>query len=77
MTARKPKPTPTTPEELVRQYSEQARLHTDAARTSLAARDAAIVAMRAAGFSHRAIGEAAGLTHTAIQLILKRDQIEA
>lgn len=48
------------------------RQHADSARNATAARDRAIVAMRAKGASQRAIAQAAGLSHTAIQQILKR-----
>lgn len=41
-------------------------------KDALAARDALIIEMRAAGQTHRAIAQAAGLSHTAVQFILKR-----
>ena len=59
-----------TPEERVIQYAAEARKAT-------AARNKAIVAMSKAGYSLRAIGEAAGLTHTAIRQILGRGEAAA
>lgn len=46
--------------------------HAESVRNATAARDRAIVAMHAKGASGRQIARSAGLSHTAIQQILKR-----
>ncbi len=50
--------------------------HARRSREQLARRDAAIVIAREAGYTARAIGEAAGLTHPTVLKIIKQADAE-
>lgn len=56
---------------------DEVRRHAAAARRETEARDEAIRAARAAGFTLRAIAEAAGLTHTGVQRVVRRTETGA